>query len=154
MRAGVEGVDVAAIGIDNERAEFTHDGDDPIGADRGGIATGAGNASDSGAIRTLRIRTGRAAAGNSTGDDIACRHSTACRNRIYVAAAQRHIGRYADVNQQITRGTIAAAVCQRVGEMINLAFGSRIGVIDVTAIGIYNERTKLPGNGNDPARSD
>ena len=154
MRAGVEGVDVAAIGIDNERAEFTHDGDDPIGADRGGIATGAGNASDSGAIRTLRIRTGRAAAGNSTGDDIACRHSTACRNRIYVAAAQRHIGRYADVNQQITRGTIAAAVCQRVGKVIDLAFGSRIGVIDVTAIGIYNERTKLPGNGNDPARSD
>ena len=50
MRAGIEGVDVAAIRIDDERAEFTHDGDDAIGANRGGIAAGAGDAGDRCAI--------------------------------------------------------------------------------------------------------
>ena len=50
MRAGIEGVDVAAIRIDDERAEFTRDSDNTIGAYGGWIACGAANASDSCAI--------------------------------------------------------------------------------------------------------
>ena len=50
MRAWVEGVDVTAIGINDECAELTHDRDNAIGTDGGWIAAGTANAGDSCAV--------------------------------------------------------------------------------------------------------
>ena len=78
MRAWVEGVDVTAIGIDDECAEFTHDRDNAAnGVFAALIAIGTANAGDSGAIGADIVR---AANGACTGDDVATGSGTSERD--------------------------------------------------------------------------